>query len=297
MSKVLEKAVAEQLFQFCSTHFKLHPGQMGAQKEWSAVDTIAILVNTVQEKWLEKKLAEALFMDVKGAFDHVSKSQLLKCMIELGIDGGLVAWTKSFLTNRNIQLVIDGHDNKEREIETGILQGSSVLLILFLIYISGVFDVVSENNPTVISLSFVDDLGFITSGTSVREIPQTLGTVVTIVLEWGIRNAVTYDKAKTEAVLFSKSHCQRLSEQPRDTKIKVSNKKLMFNKKAIKWLRVWLDSQLKFTLHINERVRRARTAKIQIIGLTQTYGLMPGLVRQIQLALVQSTALYGAELW
>ncbi len=71
----------------------------------------------------------------------------------------------------------------------------------------------------------------------------------------------------------------------------------MFNKEATRWLGVWLDSQLKFTAHINERVRRARVAKIQIKSLTKTYGLVPGLVRQIQLAVVQSTALYGAELW
>lgn len=35
MGKVLEKAVAEQLFQFCKAYFKLHPGQMGARKERS----------------------------------------------------------------------------------------------------------------------------------------------------------------------------------------------------------------------------------------------------------------------
>ncbi len=35
-------------------------------------------------------LAGALFMDVKGAFDHVSRGQLLKRMVELGIDGDLI---------------------------------------------------------------------------------------------------------------------------------------------------------------------------------------------------------------
>ena len=52
----------------------------------------------------------------------------------------------------------------------------------------------------------------------------------------------------------------------------------MFNKEAIRWLGIWLDSQLKFTSHINERVKRARAAEIQIKRLTQTYGLVPGLV-------------------
>ena len=293
MGKILEKVIAEQLSEFCEAYSKLHPGQMGARKERSAIDAVAMLVHTVQENWSKKKLAGALFMDVKGAFDHVSKSQLLTRMIDLGIDTDLVAWTKSFLTDRKIQLVIDGHDNKERDIETGIPQGSPVSPILFLIYISGVFEAVTENNPTVTSLSFVDDLGFIASGTSVQEISKTLETVASSVLRWGLTNAVTYDTSKTEAVLFSKSHRQRLNKQLRETKIQVGNEKIMFNKEATRWLGVWLDSQLKFTSHINERVKRARTAEIQIKGLTKTQGLAPGLVRRIQLAVVQSIALYG----
>ncbi len=124
MGQVVEKVVAEQLSQYCEKYSKLHPGQMGGRKERSAIDAVATLVHTVQEEWEEKKLAAALFMDVKGAFDHVSRGQLITRMIELGVDGYLVAWTNSFLTDRRIQLVIDGHENKERDIETGIPQGS-----------------------------------------------------------------------------------------------------------------------------------------------------------------------------
>ena len=297
MGKVVEKVVAKELSQYCEEYFKLHPGQMGGRKDRSAIDAVAMLVHTVQEKWEQKKLAAALFMDVKGAFDHVSKRQLLRQMIELGIDGDLVTWTESFLTDRKVQLVIDGHENKEREIETGIPQGSPVSPILFLIYISGVFNKVSEINPWVTSLSFIDDLGFIASGNSVKEVVKTLENVAKAVLEWGKQNAVTYDVSKTEAVLFSKSHRQRLSKQLREAKIKVGDEKISFNKEATRWLGIWLDSQLKFTSHINERVKRARTAEILIKGLTKTHGLVPGLVRRIQLSVVQSTALYGAELW
>lgn len=54
------------------------------------IDAVAMLVHKVQEKWEQKKLARALFMDIKGAFDHVSKGHLLRQMIELGIDSDLV---------------------------------------------------------------------------------------------------------------------------------------------------------------------------------------------------------------
>ncbi len=125
-------------------------------------------------------------------------------MIELGIDSDLITWTGSFFTDRKVQLVIDGHDNKERDIETEIPQGSPVSPILFLIYISGVFNKVSEKSPLVTSLSFIDDLGFITSGSSVKVLVKTLENVAKAVLEWGRLNAVTYDVSKTEAVLFFK---------------------------------------------------------------------------------------------
>ena len=297
MGKVVEKVVANQLSDYCETFSKLHPRQMGARKERSAIDTVAALVHIVQEKWSEKILAGALFIDVKGAFDHVSKAQLLRHMINLGIDGDLVGWTRSFLTNRKVQLVIDGHESKERKIETGIPQGSPVSPIIFLIYISQVFDAVIEACPLVTLLSFVDDLGFIASGTSVKNITRSLEKVSKTALDWGIANAVTYNTSKTEAMLFSKSQRQQLSKQLQRTKIKVGNEKIRFNKEATRWLGVWLDSQLKFTSHINERVRRARTAEIWIKSLTRTYGLTPRLVRQIQIAVVQSTALYGAEVW
>lgn len=49
-----------------------------------------MLVYAVQEKWQQKKLAAALFMDIKGASDHVSKDQLFGQMVELEIDDNLV---------------------------------------------------------------------------------------------------------------------------------------------------------------------------------------------------------------
>lgn len=175
---------------------------MGGQKERSAIDAFAPLVHKVQEMWQEKKLAAALFMDVKGAFEHVSKEQLLARMTELRIDGDLINWTGFFLSDRKVQLVIDGHDNKERDIETGIPQGSRVLPILFLIYISGVFNKISETNLWVTFLSFFDNFGFIASGSSVKELVKTLKNVVKEVIKWRKLNAVTYDISKTEAALF-----------------------------------------------------------------------------------------------
>lgn len=149
---MIEKVLAEQLFQYCESYYKLHLKQMGSQKKRSAIDVVAILVYIVQERYEEKKLATVLFMDVKSVFDYVSKAQLVTQMIALEIGRDLILWISSFLTDQKVQLVIDGHKNREREKETGIPQGSLVSLTLFLIYISGVFDQLTKTCPFIICL-------------------------------------------------------------------------------------------------------------------------------------------------
>ena len=75
------------------------------------------------------------------------------------------------------------------------------------------------------SLSFIDDLGSIASGSSVKEVGKALEKVAKTVIEWGIRNAVTYDTSKTEAVLFSKARRQKFNKQLLATEIKVGSEK------------------------------------------------------------------------
>lgn len=152
-------------------------------------------------------------MDIKRAFDHILKSQLLKPMIKLDIDGNLIAWIRSFLIEQKILIIIDEHKNKEREIETDILKGSLVAPILFLKYISRVFDSILQSCISITLLLFFDDLGFIALGSLVKDIVSSLRKIAEMILEWGKINVVTYDTAKIEAILFFYSHRQQLNDQ------------------------------------------------------------------------------------
>ena len=60
---------------------------------------------------------------------------------------------------------------------------------------------------------------------------------------------------------------------------------------------MWLDSGLSFKAHYKIRLQKAKAAEYRLKSISNTYGLSPGLVRRVQLAAVQSVALYGAELW
>lgn len=199
-------------------------------------------------------------------------------MIELEIDENLITLTNFFMTDQKIQLVFNRHNNKNRKIKTEIPQCFPVLPILFLIYFSEIFEKLFETSPSIVFLSFVDGLRFVVRRNLVKEIVKALEKIAQTVVKLGLLNTVLYNMRKTEAILFLKSYQQQLNKQLWETEIKVGNKKISFNKEATQQLEIWLDSQLKFIFHINKKVKRVQTAKIQIKGLTRTYGVVFELV-------------------
>ena len=79
--------------------------------------------------------------------------------------------------------------------------------------------------------------------------------------------------------------------------MKINGEIVYFHKETTQWLGVWLNSYLNFASHVNERMKKAKAIEFRIKQLSKTHGLCPGLVRRVQIAVVQSIALYGAELW
>ena len=152
-------------------------------------------------------------MDIKKAFDHISWAQLVQKMSDLGIDDDLIGWTQFLFTNRWVELVIDRHINLIYKVETRIPQRSPVSPILFLIYISGIFLEIESRLLQITYLSFMNDLRFLSAGNSIIEIKKILKKAGKITFDWKMRNAVTYDISKIEAMLFSKPRKQKLLKQ------------------------------------------------------------------------------------
>jgi hypothetical protein len=95
-------------------------------------------------------------------------------MTELEIPQFLIKWTEFFLIDRQAQLVIDGFTCSLKDTNSGVPQGSLVSPILFIIYLSGIFDRIEEQNPEITALSFADDIAFLAPGKTVKDIQDAL---------------------------------------------------------------------------------------------------------------------------
>jgi len=87
---VIEKIFAARLSYYAETRNLLYNEQMGGRKQRSAVDAALRLTHEIQKAQKKKLVPSCLMLDVKGAFDNVSKERLLTTIKTLGIPQNVI---------------------------------------------------------------------------------------------------------------------------------------------------------------------------------------------------------------
>jgi len=90
LGKVSERILAKRLSYLAETTNLLHYSQIGSRIGKSAIDTALLLQNEVEVNRANKLKTSTLFLDVKGAFDHVSKNRLLEILVSLRLPISLI---------------------------------------------------------------------------------------------------------------------------------------------------------------------------------------------------------------
>jgi len=141
---------------------------MGGRPGRSAVDSVMSLVHNVQQANSNGKVHSALFVDVKDAFDHVSRIWVLLILQYLGFPSPVLSWTYTFLSDRQLRLAFDGQTQGLQPINPGIPQASSISPIPFRFYITTLFKDLKPSLLTVQlrSPSFIDYVALIVPGPS-----------------------------------------------------------------------------------------------------------------------------------
>ena len=134
--------------------------------------------------------------------DTVSHDILLNKLHSYGVVGNSLSWFQSYLHNRRQKCYVNGYLSNERTLNCGVLQGSILGPLLFLIYISDLPHCLQYSTARI----YADDTNIITTGSCIREIITFANKDLVNISEWLKANKLSLNVTKTEHMFIGSDH-------------------------------------------------------------------------------------------
>ena len=248
---MLEKVVYLQVEEHFKTHY-LTDKQFGFLKAHSTLDAINNFLGNISHH-KSRKMAVAVFLDLRKAFDTVDHQILIDKLAIYGLDQIALQWFKSYLNNRTQVTVIRDSRSDKLTIRSGVPQGSILGPLLFIIFIN---DIV---NATELLLSlFADDTTAQCFADSARELENFLNKELAKLSQWFHDNKLIAHPQKTVyMIFFANKNTPSLNLYLNGHKLdQVGN---TCEVKTTKFLGVHIDSNLTWEFHIEKVAAKMRS--------------------------------------
>ena len=197
LSKICERVVAKRLRSHLESNNILSPFQSGYRQGFSTETQLSALMHKISHAVDQGKVVRAVFLDISKAFDRVSHKGLIIRLQQVGIAGTLLKWFKSYLSNRQQRVVLDGLSSTWLPIHSGVPQGSVLGPLLFILYID---DLLRQFDCNV--HCYADDTLLFEAGKNVKAVNEALTSNLEKATHWGQDWLVSFNQAKTESMTF-----------------------------------------------------------------------------------------------
>lgn len=246
VSKILERVVYKHLQAHLASHGFIPDCQFAYRPQHSTEDALLYAVDRfIQAK--DKGLhSGVVLVDMSKAFDKVQHQLLINDLRECGISKSVLAWLKSYLTDRTQRVVVPGEPpSKFSPCTCGVPQGSVLGPLLFTVYTRDVPHQLTQLGgvPPVTSQMYADDILFDVSDNSVAVINSTLTNAVSTLARYLKSRALILNETKTQVLGISGS------ASPLQLNVKC-NGVLLQQSTSARYLGFILDDELRGTPHV-----------------------------------------------
>jgi hypothetical protein len=257
ISKVFETLVNNQLTKHIESNILISDRQYGFRRTRSTTDVLACLLHRWNEALDRFGETQAVALDISKAFDRVSHPVLISKLSAFGLPPELIAWFSSFLSSRQIRVLLDGLHSEYLDINAGVPQGSVLASLAFLLHLNPIFTVTA--NPVH---SYADDstlhktFHFKTHPSSSlleaarSDTTASLNADLTELESWASDNIVSFNASKTQSIIISNRNTTPISNL-------TFNGIDIQNSTSIEILGITVDSKLCMDRHIINLAKKA----------------------------------------
>ena len=223
---------------------------------------------------------------MQRAFDTADHEILLHKLEYYGIRGVSNDWFKSYLSDRNQFISINGYNSDLMPIDCGVPQGSVLGPLLFLIYINDLHKAIQYCKVH----HFADDTNLFHTSKSVKNLNKLVNRDMKHVNNWLSANKISLNIEKTELVIFKSPRKVLLDE----IKIKLSEKRL-YPSNSIKYLGITIDRYLHWYDQVNSIAVKLNRANALLLKIRKYVNMKT--LRNIYFAIFDCHLSYSSIVW
>jgi hypothetical protein len=147
LSKLLERAISQQLTRYLESESLLPQNQSAYRANHSTETAVLRVFSDLVSESDAGNISLMALLDLSAAFDTVDYEILFRRLeADCGIVGTALSWIKSYLTGRKQAVRCGGALSVTSSLACGVPQGSVLGPLLFLVYTSGLDEVIRRHD-------------------------------------------------------------------------------------------------------------------------------------------------------
>ena len=221
LSKIIEKHVALQLYEYLNVHKLISARQSGFRPQHSCETALHQMLDEWYNSISKNQSIGILFVDFCKAFDMVDRDILMKKLKVYKFSDNALTWFDSYLSNRKQCVKVNSTLSSKLTVKSGVPQGSILGPLLFLVYINDLPLEPKLDNTTM----FADDATSSASAQTDNEVGKELQIKANNMDKWCAKNKMVLNADKTKFMLLKPKRMAKATHQTK-LKIEVQGKQL-----------------------------------------------------------------------